>query len=290
MALTGTLPKYILGKKHLSFNVVLTALFSLVSSLLLTISFSGWFDLSPGRAMWLTLGFWAFCYLVFTLSKVWLYHLRERNITILGYVFWCLGEVVIISLSYTVITHFGVLNGWISSPVHGFWIHFLNCLTFCIFGLGIPNTISILWCAVSERDQTIRLMNFNNVVSDTVPTPQNDKKIMLYDNSGSLKLVVNQNNLFYIESDDNYIKVWYQDSFDELKQFMLRCKLKTIEESFSDSDLVRCHRKYIVNINKIEQMMRQKDGSFSINLGLKIDPIPVSRTYEEKFIARFNSR
>ena len=72
---------------------------------------------------------------------------------------------------------------------------------------------------------------------------------------------------------------------------MLRCRLKTIEESFADSDLVRCHRKYIVNINKIEQMSRQKDGSFSLDLGMnKIGPIPVSKTYEEGFLARFNSR
>ena len=70
---------------------------------------------------------------------------------------------------------------------------------------------------------------------------------------------------------------------------MLRCRLKTIEESFADSDLVRCHRKYIVNINKIEQMTRQKDG---IDLGLQkiMEPISVSKTYEESFFARFNSR
>ena len=125
-------------------------------------------------------------------------------------------------------------------------------------------------------------MNFSTVVSDTVSTPQTDKRIMLYDSSGVLKLVINQDNLYYIESDDN----------DELKQYMLRCRLKTIEESFADSDLVRCHRKYIVNINKIEQMTRQKDGTFSIDLGLQkiMEPISVSKTYEESFFARFNSR
>ena len=133
--------------------------------------------------------------------------------------------------------------------------------------------------------------DFSNVVADIVASPQEDKRITLYDNAGTLKLVINQNNLYYIESDDNYIKVWYQDSYDELKQYMLRCRLKTIEESFSDSDLVRCHRKYIVNINKIEQMIRQKDGTFSINLGLReIEPIPISKTYEEGFLSRFNTR
>lgn len=291
MAINDTLPKYILGKKQMSFNVVLSALFSLVSALMLSAtSLYGWFNLTSSHTMWHTFGFWLWCMIIIGVSRRGMYQLRDKDITILTYLGWCIAEMVVISLLYTFLTYLGINHGWFSAPEEKSWLHFINCMVFCILGLGIPNLISILYCAVSDRDQTIRLMNFGNVVSDTISTPQNDKRIMLYDNSGSLKLVINQNNLFYIESDDNYIKVWYQDSYGELKQFMLRCKLKTIEESFSDSNLVRCHRQYIVNINKIEQMIRQKDGSFSISLGLKIAPIPVSKTYEEKFIARFNSR
>lgn len=291
MALTDKLPKYILSKKQLSFNVVLSALFSLMSALMLsTISVYGWFNLTSSHTIWFTFGFWLLCLAIVCLSRLWLHNLQCKNITVLGYLGWCFAEMVIITILYTLMTFIGMDHEWFAKPAHSIWIHSANCLIFCIFGLGIPNIISVLYCAVSERDQTIRLMNFNTVVSDTIATPQNDKKIMLYDNSGNLKLVVNQNNLFYIESDDNYIKVWYQDNYDDLKQFMLRCRLKTIEESFADSDLVRCHRQYIVNINKIEQMIRLKDGSFNINLGLKTDPIPVSKTYEDKFIARSNSR
>lgn len=294
MALTDNLPKYIISKKQMSFNVVFTALFSLMSVLLLApLSIGGWFRLAPGRATILTISFWAFCFLLLGISRALLYSLRNKNITILGYITWCFTEALVVSLLYTGVTYFGTKYGWLSSPVGNAntWNYFASCIVFCIFGIGVPNIISIQYCAISERDQTIRLMNFSNVVSDTVSSPQEDKRIMLYDNAGTLKLVINQNNLYYIESDDNYIKVWYQDSYDELKQYMLRCRLKTIEESFSDSDLVRCHRKYIVNINKIEQMIRQKDGTFSINLGLKeIEPIPISKTYEEGFLSRFNTR
>ena len=294
MNLSGNVPKYILSKKQTSFNVVFTALFSLMAALLLApLSANGWFRLDPGRAMVLTISFWAFCFLLLGFSRAGLYSLREKNITTLMYILWCTAEAVVVSLLYTAVSYLGIKYGWIISPEsHGAGMHFLNCMIFCVFGLGVPNVISIQYFAISERDQTIRLMNFSTVVSDTVSTPQTDKRIMLYDSSGVLKLVINQDNLYYIESDDNYIKVWYQDSNDELKQYMLRCRLKTIEESFADSDLVRCHRKYIVNINKIEQMTRQKDGTFSIDLGLQriMEPISVSKTYEESFFARFNSR
>lgn len=292
MALSDNIPKYILSKKQMSFNVVFTALFSIVTDLLLSpLSINNWFVLTEGNSTIITIAFWALCFLILILSRQRLYFLRNKDITILFYIFWCLCEMLLISLLYMSVSLLGASQGWLVQANCPPFESFLHAFIFCIFGLGIPNLISILYCAVSEKDQTIRLMNFSNVVSDTEASPQNAKRITLYDNSGVLKLVINQNNLYYIESDDNYIKVWYQDSYSELKQYMLRCRLKTIEESFAESDLVRCHRKYIVNINKVEQMSRQKDGTFSLDLGMnKIDPIPVSKTYEEGFLARFNSR
>ena len=75
-----------------------------------------------------------------------------------------------------------------------------------------------------------------------------------------------------------------------LKQYMLRCRLKTVEESFLDSELVRCHRKYIVNLMHVRVLTRQKDG-YTIELDLEdSDPIPVTKTYEENVLRRFNSR
>ena len=98
------------------------------------------------------------------------------------------------------------------------------------------------------------------------------------------------NNIFYIESDDNYIKVWYSDSGGEVKQYMLRCRLKTVEDSFAGSDLVRCHRKYIVNLLRVQVLSKERDG-YCIKLDLPTaEPIPVSKTYEKTIISRFNSR
>ena len=63
-----------------------------------------------------------------------------------------------------------------------------------------------------------------------------------------------------------------------------------MEESFADSDLVRCHRKYIVNLRNVNILKSGKDG-YQIDLGLdSIAPIPISKTYEQAVLARFNSR
>lgn len=72
--------------------------------------------------------------------------------------------------------------------------------------------------------------------------------------------------------------------------YMLRCRLKTVEESFAGSDLVRCHRKYMVNMSKVQLLTSEKDGYY-IDLDIdSVDRIPVSKTYEEKILSIFNSR
>ncbi|MBO4447816.1 MAG: LytTR family transcriptional regulator, partial [Bacteroidales bacterium] len=59
---------------------------------------------------------------------------------------------------------------------------------------------------------------------------------------------------------------------------------------FSDSDLVRCHRKFLININKVEVLAAEKEGYYLTLESSKIDRIPVSKTYEAAVLARFNSR
>ena len=73
--------------------------------------------------------------------------------------------------------------------------------------------------------KTVRLMNMGGVVSDTAVSSPDEKVITLTDNEGGMKLSVRLKNIYYIESDDNYIKVWYQDYTGSIKQYMLRCRL-----------------------------------------------------------------
>ena len=92
-----------------------------------------------------------------------------------------------------------------------------------------------------------------------------------------------------MESDDNYIIVRYTDSRGDLKRYMIRCKMKTVEDSFKGSSLVRCHRKYIVNMDKVKVLRKEKDG-YELDLDNDtIPPIPVTKTYEENVLSVFNN-
>ena len=154
--------------------------------------------------------------------------------------------------------------------------------------LGIPYLIAGMYFAIIDKNNTIRLMNYENVVTDEAPRENSSmQKITLFDNSGSLKLSLSLENLYYIESDDNYIKVWYTDSKSELKQYMLRCRLKTVEESFKGSGLIRCNRKYIVNIKKVEMLRKESEGYVLDLANEAIPPIPITKTYTDSILSLF---
>jgi hypothetical protein len=284
-------PDYLLGKVQLISTVVFAALFSVFfflgvvpsSNLLLP-------QLDATRILDFSLLVYGLSLLVVIISRRLMYAAREWVGKRFGrYLLWTLAEIVLVALGYIVLTVLGARKGMFSLDLPPASL-VVRTLLYCLMTMGIPYLIAGMYFAIRDRDQTIRMINYGNVVSDEELPSHEEQKITLFDNNGVMKLSVSASNLYYIESDDNYIKVWYTDSADVLKQYMLRCRLKTVEESFRDSDLVRCHRKYVVNMSKVKVLSKEKGGYY---LELDSDltgPIPISKTYEETVLARFNAQ
>lgn len=286
------LPRFLLGKHQLTTTVLFAAFFSLVF-LLVSIPFShnAWFELGGGEVFVFTVVFYLIAISVVVFSKVGLHMMRNaENFKVGHYIVWNLSEILIVALLYSFFTVEGDKFGVINLSDMDFWRLLLSAVVYAMISLGVPYIVAAQYFMIEEKDNTIRLMNYGNVVSDVPLGPGEERRITLFDNSGVLKFSINPDNLFFIESDDNYIQVWYTDSTGEMKKYMLRCRLKTVEESFSDSDLVRCHRKYIINIRKVRVLSSERD-CYSVELESDATPrIPVSKTYEQAVLARFNSR
>lgn len=280
------LPAYLREKNQLIYTVTFAALFSIVFLLLsLPFSHNSWMALGNSRFFVFTVLFATGSLFFVALSRFLMYKTRNvLNMTFVGYSAWCVAEVVIICLAYSFITVPITGIGWDQFPET-----LGKALLYGIISLIIPDILAGMYFALQDKNQTIRLMNYSNVVLDENVLPSKLEKITLFDNSGNLKLCVSASNLYYMESDDNYIIVRYTDSRDELKRYMIRCRMKTVEDSFKGSSLVRCHRKYIVNMDKVKVLRKEKDG-YELELDNEtIPPIPVTRTYEKDVIAVFNS-
>lgn len=81
---------------------------------------------------------------------------------------------------------------------------------------------------------------------------------------------INLDNILYLQSDNVYVNI-----FTTTKTYTARKKLIEIEEELS-FDFQRCHRSYIVNLNKITSM---KNDTLFIN---EIE-IPLSKKYRTNF-------
>mgnify|MGYP002524508954 FL=1 len=279
------LPSYFRQKYQLIATVTFTAFFSLVF-MLVSIPFSHnvWFAIGASEAFLFTAAFFIIGLFIIILSKRLMYATRMEDMNYLQFVLWDLAEVVVICLLYTLFSIKGDTLGIIRLEDTSFTHIFLNAFLYCFVSLIIPYIIAGMYFAIIDKNNTIRLMNYANVVSDEQILPKDEQKITLFDNSGVLKMSLRLSSLYYIESDDNYIIVWYTDSKGEMKRYMLRCRLKTVEESFMGSSLIRCHRKYIVNMDKVKVLRKEKDG-YELDLDNDaIPPISITRTYAENVL------
>jgi DNA-binding LytR/AlgR family response regulator len=104
--------------------------------------------------------------------------------------------------------------------------------------------------------------------------------IQIMDDKGDMRLSVRRENLLLIESADNYVCVWYLNN-NTPKKLMVRNTMKQLAEQLSDSRVVRCHRSYMVNLDAIKVLRREKEGIF-IELGINgVPDVPISKTYSE---------
>ncbi len=284
------IPLYLRAKYQLIATVTFTAFFSLLS-LIVIIPFldTAWFELGASQVFAYTIAFYIISLFFVICSKILLYRISEKYyISYILYFLWCFSEVIFICLLYLVFTILGLRYGIIELNSLDILPLLYRTFLISIVSILIPYIIAGMYFAIIDRDNTIRLINYKNVVSDESSEEVKDKKVTLFDNNGTLKMSLSLSRLLYIQSDDNYVKVWYLNSKNELKRYMLRCRLKTIEKSFEGSSLVRCHRQYIVNLDQVKILRKEKDG-YELDLSNdEIPPISVTKTYEDLVLKRFD--
>lgn len=286
LKLKQEIPSYLRAEYQLIATVTFTAFFSLLFMLFsIPFSHNAWFELGASEAFGYSVCFYVIGLTVIIISKRIMYLTRDKwRLDYLKYILWNLSEVVVICLLYTIFTIEGNKLCIIHIEQNSFINIFLNALLYCFTSLIIPYVIAGMYFTIIDKNNTIRLMNYSDVVSDEPKRNGDTKKITLFDNSGAMNLSISLSNLYLIESDDNYIRAWYSDSDGKMQKYYLRCRLKTAEESFEGSSMIRCHRKYIVNIDKVNTILKEKNG-YSIELSApEIPIIPVSKTYEQAIL------
>lgn len=218
---------------------------------------------------------------VIAMSRVLMYRISRRpdhNITYLKYVLWVFVELIMLSGVFTLIALIieDNLNFQTSTdPLRTFF----NAMQNTVFIIGIPYFICILCFSYIERSAKLKALMNENIGF------KSNALISIKDSRGVLQLSVAKENLLYIESADNYICIWYQKN-ETLKKQLIRITMKDISEQLAETNIVRCHRSYMVNLDLVKVMRREKENLF-LELGvLGVKEIPISKTYGENVLRR----
>jgi DNA-binding LytR/AlgR family response regulator len=110
----------------------------------------------------------------------------------------------------------------------------------------------------------------------TPSAPNNEKKyIHIQDGKTVVKLVLSD--ILYLEGYGEYVKVITQN-----KNHLVRNSLTEFENKLSESNFLRIHKSYIVNVQKIS-------GFTTLHVILKSTQLPIGRIYRDKVMGILKS-
>ena len=158
----------------------------------------------------------------------------------------------------------------------------LGCI---ILIMAIPYTMLTLYAAYRDKTEELQMLQYEMSIGEgAVSYPS---LVNLYDYNGTLKLTINSDSLYYMESQDNYVKIYYENQ-GKLLSYMLRCRTKAIEENLAETSMVRCHRSYMVNVMKINHIKKGGKARYIVLTNEDIKPIPVSKSYFKNLIEKID--
>lgn len=274
--------KFLLRLDFMVTSVLFIAVFSILFMLIYTpFSMAAWFNLSDERSMFVTIAFYIVAVATMIISKVGMCWAQRRIcISTPIYVAWLLVEAFVVTWLYLGFTRV-ILPETICTQQ--FTLRVFSCV---VAILAIPYTIVSLYAAYRSQREENQLMRYREHLLGNNAAGSN--LINLPDENGVVKLTIDIESLYYIESQDNYVKIYYENE-GSLHSYMLRSRTKSIESALANTSMLRCHRSYIVNVANINLVRNDKSSPVVILKHPDIKPIPVSKSYYERIITLVNT-
>lgn len=269
--LTKELPEYFFKKANIVKIIVFTAIYASIFINIYKPFGSGTWDSNLSELYFflyssviVLIGF-----VVIALSRIVMYFWNQRQkIMYIQYVVWILTEVLFMSLFFTII----IIS---IRPEANAWNTFKESFHSTTLILLLPYFIFHLYLSLSERNKELEERE------GIKPVDSSARMIEFYDERNVLRLSVMKSKVLYVEAADNYVCIYYKKQ-SGVARFMLRNTLKAMEEYLADVDIVRCHRSYMVNLEYVSVIRRERNGIF-LELSIpEVPDIPLSHKYRDK--------
>lgn len=273
---TKKIPEYFVNKRNTVIQIVFTTVFAFVFiNIYKPFGSQSWFNITQ---------FQFFLYsgllviqgmLVVLLSRIILFRIkRKKSISIRYYALMIALEIIVMAAFYATYEKL-IVKDW--RAFSSLWLVAGENTSLILL---IPYLISSLYFAWQDKKRNLeQLLKEKTNAGPAVFIP-------FYDEKDALKLTIKSSDLFYLESTDNYVTIYYSDG-GATKKYLLRNSLKRMEELLRKYPVIRCHRSFMVNISQIKMVRKGKKG-YEIEMNLPDRRVlPVTKTYEPEVKACF---
>jgi uncharacterized membrane protein YuzA (DUF378 family) len=227
-----------------------------------------------------TTGIILLCY--FILPKIFRSFFNPYKWNIYKMIFFILLIVTSIGIANWIFSGFSSFN--IKESEYGFLFFQITALLVGVF----PLLVYIYFTEQSIHKKNKSIAESISLVQKKNPIKNEYKEsdgvnILLKGDNKKEELTLYLDNLIYINSEKNYASIFHLKD-GNLKESLLRISLNRIENQLSKySCIVRCHKSYIVNTNKVTEIEGNARGYLLRIDNTKIS-IPVSRSFPKELL------
>ena len=197
---------------------------------------------------------------------------REENWTVGREIAWVLLNIVLIAL----------VNAWYSVVAGVTPPGNIQLLRFAGYTLAvglIPVSVLVI---VKEnllaRKFSMASEKINNVFSQP---PEPELPVLIRINAGGTEILeIDSDKFYYIRSAGNYVEVHFMENGTPSRR-VLRSTLKLVIASINHPRIIRCHKSFLVNLDKVDEVTGNAQG-YSLHLRDVNFQVPVSRQLNDR--------
>ena len=204
--------------------------------------------------------------------------IKRRRITEMEFLLWQAIEYVVACLFFDL---------FLSLYLHLGYFDLLPRILLVSLGINIF-PYAFYWVFMERMDRDARIAEAYKMLNNTRGKgDQGEGMVRFTDDKGHVKLVVGADKVISVQSAGNYLTITYDDG-GKLLRYTLRNTMKGVEKVCSANGMVRCHRSFFVNVNKVKVIRRAAEGMVAEIDHAVVGTVPVSRTYASDLISLFS--
>lgn len=178
-------------------------------------------------------------------------------------------------------------NSLILSHVKLDFTNYLYMLMYT-FAIGIPIAIiyvlsRYIYLKKGHENTALRISTQLEEIHNT-PHP-NKKRLEI--STGATQLKIFEDDFICSQSLENYCAIYYTDH-DSVKKVLLRISSSKLLDQVETYSIKKCHRSYIVNLNKVKDIKGNAQG-YKLSLHDLDFSIPISRSFAPSIISKLQS-